>query len=659
MPLRLSLPEPLKQLRYLPLLAAGALIFLGLVLLGSLSGLRWHSRTFGWWVPLNPTILGPTGDWTAWVASLLLTISPSVVPRVGRKTRWDTALIAVAFVFPLLSLMTMSWSQSLSGELLLGFGFLAAYALTSRSQTLLGVERAAAVRMVCSEVFAFLAIAAAGGAASVLLWQKGVFYALTSGSDGGPLFTCLTVDMEVFYLIRPLLLELLVVLALVAFVALFRERFQWIARLVTSRLMRDKPVAADCVSSRLMSQSGRRATIRTGFPCVILAGSLALGIAITIYPYAVAHVGMLLGSDMWWYQANLLVMMAASNPLLALAPDRGLFVLTLFVMMNFTHLDIQWVLILAPALCSALLALSAFVLVKEGTGRPWLASFAALLSVVSAQTSLGMGAGILANWFSLSLANFMFALMLRWIRLRSKLAAAAVFMFSMILLGSYPYVWIITLAMLTIVLVATLLSFRSQTQEQWKHESTCLAAVLVGSLVLPIVLAWIVVIPLLGYIPAWFDVSYWIGMGWRYLTNSISWQVLPLAPSALEEAFDFAGNRVDLPFLTILSMVGLMDPAWKGPFRRLVAAMVLAPILLAVVTPDLQLTWRGLYLIPMYLTGALGVASIIRRVNGQEPPWRSPSRLAFAGTFASYVFLAHLSYSLRALELLILVASRW
>ena len=138
-------------------------------------------------------------------------------------------------------------------------------------------------------------------------------------------------------------------------------------------------------------------------------------------------------------------------------------------------------------------------------------------------------------------------------------------------------------------------------------------------------------------------------MGWRYLTNSISWQVLPLAPSALEEAFDFAGNRVDLPFLTILSMVGLMDPAWKGSFRRLVAAMVLAPILLAVVTPDLYLTWRGLYLIPMYLTGALGVASIIRRVNGQEPPWRSPSRLAFAGTFASYVFLAHLSYSLRAL----------
>jgi hypothetical protein len=60
------------------------------------------------------------------------------------------------------------------------------------------------------------------------------------------------------------------------------------------------------------------------------------------------------------------------------------------------------------------------------------------------------------------------------------------------------------------------------------------------------------------------------------------------------------------------------------------------------------------------MTGALGAASIIRRVNGHESTLRtSPSRLAFAGAFVSYLFLTHLSYSLRALELLILVASRW
>jgi cyanate permease len=86
--------------------------------------------------------------------------------------------------------------------------------------------------------------------------------------------------------------------------------------------------------------------------------------------------------------------------------------------------------------------------------------------------------------------------------------------------------------------------------------------------------------------------------------------------------------------------------------------MVLLPIVVAAISPNMYDTWRGLYVVPMYLTGALGVASITRVVNGREGSWRSPSRLAFLGTFAGYVFLAHFSYSLRALWLLILVAVR-
>jgi hypothetical protein len=361
---------------------------------------------------------------------------------------------------------------------------------------------------------------------------------------------------------------------------------------------------------------------------------------------------------MWFYNERLRAMMAAPNPLLALEGDRGLFMLTLFVIMNLTGLDIQSVLILAPALCSALLALSAFALVKEGTGRPWLAAFAALLSVVSAQTSLGMGAGILANWFSLSLMNFVFALLLRSIRLRSKLAGAGSLLVSLILLGSYTYTWVAAIAMLALALIATIFSYRRATRRLWRHELIAFGAALIGVFALPLAFGYVVLIPLLGHVPSWLDPFAWTSLGSNYLAGGQFSGALALAPSALEEAFDFAGNRVDLPFLTILSMVGLMDSAWDRSFRRLVAAMVLVPIFLAVVSPDLYLTWRGLYMIPMYLSGALGVWSVIDRV-GQGTTWRSPSRLAFAGTFAGYVFLAHLSYSLRALWLLILVAFRW
>jgi hypothetical protein len=349
-------------------------------------------------------------------------------------------------------------------------------------------------------------------------------------------------------------------------------------------------------------------------------------------------------------------MMKASNPLSVLEADRAFTILVLYIIIASTHFAPEVILMVAPALFSAILAVSAFVLVKEGTGRPWLAGFAALLSAVSAQTSLGMGAGILANWFSLSVANFMFALMLRWVRVRSKLAGASALLVSLLLLGSYTYAWVAAVAILVVVLVATAFSFRRRTRTLWRRELTGFGVMLFGVFALPLTLGYVLLVPLLGHVPSWFSPVIWVNLGSNYLLSENLFKALRLAPSALEAAFDFAGNRIDLPFLTILSIVGLVGSAWRGSFRRVMAAMVLVPIVLAIVSPDLYLTWRGLYMVPMYLTGALGVENIMRRVNGQESFWRSPSRLAFAITFTAYIFLSHLSYSLRALELLVLAA---
>jgi hypothetical protein len=598
------------------------------------------------------------GDWVVWGACFLVTIAPSILRVTRKSSRPDMVEVLTSFVFPSLSLMAVSLSYYVGGTLLVGSGFLAAYTLVSRSERLLNMKRVFVIRLLLTEVFAFMALAAVGGVISILLWQDGVFAGLLLGYDSQDLWlSMLKLDMELFYLARPILLTLLAGLGAAAIVALFREPFQLLAQWMTGRIRKKRSPDIVPVSPSITRERGKRSISLRGLPpYLLLVASVALGFAITIYPYAAGKAGGPLGSDMWFYQDRLIFMNAAPNPLLVLENDRGLSMLLLFVIMKLAHLDVESILKLAPALFSALLAVSAFVFMKEGTGQSWLAGSAALLSVVSAQTSLGMGAGILANWFSLSLANFMFALVLRWVRLRSWLAVAGGVVFSMFLLGSYAYMWVAAVAMLMIALVATLLSFRSQTRQEWKHESASLGAVLVGCLVLPVIVAWIFLVPLLGGVPAWFDAGAFLSQGWGQLVSRVSSQPLPSAASALEEAFDFAGNRVDLPFLTILSIVGLLDPAWKGSFRRLVAAMVLLPIVVAAISPSLYDTWRGLYVVPMYFSGALGVASITRLVNGREASWRSPSRLAFAGTFFAYVFLSHLSYSLRAVELLILAA---
>jgi hypothetical protein len=291
------------------------------------------------------------------------------------------------------------------------------------------------------------------------------------------------------------------------------------------------------------------------------------------------------------------------------------------------------------------------------------AAFAALLSVFSAQTALGMSAGIITNWFALSIANFMFALIVRAVRLRSKLAAVGALLISLLLLGSYSFLWVVAMAELALVLAASLLTFRKADDHESKYEVAAVGGVLFGSILIPSALL-VALVPLLGFHAKGIDPNLWLSQAWVIVAH-MQPQLFGTIWGALEEALNFAGNRIDLPILTFLSIIGLVDSSsQRRSFNRILAATTVLPIVLSVVisvssaspyTP-MWLTWRGLYIIPLYLTGALGAENIIRRVNGSVSSWNSLGRLAFAGSFAAYLFLSHVSYSLRALELLILVA---
>jgi len=308
---------------------------------------------------------------------------------------------------------------------------------------------------------------------------------------------------------------------------------------------------------------------------------------------------------------------------------------------------------LMPAVSSALLAATTFALVREGTGRSWVAALAALLSVVSAQTSLGMGAGIIANWFALSVANLAYALIIRSVRRHSPLAFVGSLVVLLILLASYAYLWVVVLAVQVLVLLATIIQFRASDRREWKYEVGILSGVLVGTVLIPIAFLMLAASSLIGFKPAGLEPTLWFAQGWNLLAAALKPSVLSVSLVALERAFVFAGNRVDLPFLTLLSIVGLLDMPYRArSFREMTAAAILVPAVLTLITPYMYSTWRGLYVIPMYLTGALGAESVVRRVNGNESTWSSRSRLALALTFCAYVFLSHLGYSLRALALL-------
>jgi hypothetical protein len=547
--------------------------------------------------------------------------------------------------------------------LLVSSGFLAGYTLISRSPSLVDLNRDLALRVVCAEVFALLSLMAAGGVVSVLLWRENFFLALVSSSSLAPTdvwLSMLAVDLETFYLVRPLLTAMFFVLAAVALIVLLRQPLHGIVRSLSGKAPDDGLGSAQ--NSNLASDYGEKTAAGRWLPYLVLALSLALGVAIGVYPYTVAGVNGVLGVDSPFYIQNLRSINSVKDVIPFLESTRTIFFVLLFMVEKLTGLSAGGVVSLMPALLSPLLAVSAFVLVKEGTGRSSVAALASLLSVVSPQTALGMSAGIINNWFALSIANFMFALTVRSIRLRSKIAAVGALVFSFILLASYAFLWVVVIVEVILALTASILTFSSADRHEWKREVVVFGAILSGGLLVPVALL-LLTAPLLGVSAQGIDPSLWFAQAWGYLAQ-VQPRLFSSVWGAFDEALDFAGNRIDLPLLTLLSMVGLLDNRFqRRSFTRVVAAMVLVPIVLTIIisvssaspyTP-MWLTWRGLHIIPLYLTGALGVESIIRRVNGSLSSWSSPSCLAFAATFVAYVFLSHLSYSLRALELLIIV----
>ena len=633
-----------RQLRYVPLLAAGVSVFLGLAILGDLLGILRHVEApwmFGGWIKLSPSFQEWMAQWVVWGACLLISISPNIVALARRKAGPERIVMLTFLFLPSLSLLTVYVSPHVGSTLLVGSGFLVAYTVTSRSRILLDIDPSSARRLVCVVVFALLALAAAGGVICVLLWQAGAFFALTSGISQiatDMLLRILAADLKTFYLAQPLLTVMFLTIALAAIVALFREPVRRLAGPFVKLLKQGRPTGGDVRAPK------RESDAHSSLAYLTLVGALGLGIAVTIYPLVQLHWPG--GADFPWYIENLRAIGGLLDVVPFLHGDRGLFLLLLSLAGTMIGASAQDVVRFAPAGLSVLLALSTFFLVREGTGRVWVSSFAAMLSVVSAQTTVGMYGGIIANWFALSIANFTFAMIIRSIRLRSPLMAVGSIALSLVLLAGYAYLWVVAVVELLLALVGSIAAFGAVDGGEWKRDVGILFGVIFGIVLIPLTFASFAATPLLGFRPEGLDPSTWFGLGWRY-AQAVRGETIVSVVSTLE--FSLAQIRMQLPFVALLSIFGLLDHAPQiRCFTRIIAAMVLVSFALELVTnAPSYFPLRGLYLIPLYILAALGAESVIRRVNGQESPWKIASCLAFAGTFTAYLFLSQLGYTLR------------
>lgn len=499
----------------------------------------------------------------------------------------------------------------------------------------------AAATLICLAGVSLTEIVGLAGRDARTLWLLGQAPIVSDEALSNPWARAIALDLELFYVLRPALAPLLALLGLAAIVAVLWEPVSYVLKPFRSLFAKSR-------RGRLSGQwSGDEKLTHNRFALVVAAlvmiGSILVAAYVTLYPYIFGYVEGMLGSDTWEY---LRVLRVPQEPLaLIRSSDRPLFLLLLFGLKYMTGASPLTVMIYTPLVISALLSLTTFALVKQATKDALFASVAALFSVVSSQTSIGLGAAIFANWFALALMSLFFAILLKAQMDRSRAAMIMAPVASFLVLLAHPYVWGASMVMVAIQVVGILLSYPWKLSEL-KHDAAPLVFVMLVNIVFLFLGS--------SYVPV-----VWASLSSALLRGQSALAAIDLsnAVTLLEWTIDYAKNRLDATMMVILSIVDVLDMSLlPRQFRRVVGSMMIVPILLTLLAPDFHWTWRGLYLLPTYLGGALGARSIVLRANSSPAGAgrrESVLRLALSGSFFGYVFLSCLAWTFRATILLI------
>jgi len=606
----------------------------------SIVGVTWHSNNQ--YLRLDAYVFSSFADLVIWVIAFALSTFPFYASvKRDRSTLHDPLLTFSNLILPPVSIMMGLWSCETAVAGLAVSGFVVAYGLVRRSPCLLRIASRDAFRIVASVTLTCLAGVSAISIFGMAVGGEETLRVLSTAATlsketlSNPWLRAMTLDLEFFFLLRPALPSLIVILVFVAVLAVLSGT-------------RIDPVTllAKSLKRRNVDQQREKGSPSHNRPVSIVAallviGSVLVGALVTLYPYVFRHVDGMLGSDTWYY---LQALRSLQDPfVLATSSDRPVFLLFLLGVKYLTGASPLSVVIYTPLMLSTLLSLSTLALVRQGTRDGLLASVAALFSVVSSQTAIGLGAAILANWFALALVNVFFALLLKAQMDQSRLGIVASCLVSLLVLLAHPFTWAASMAMIAIQLLAIMLSGPSKLREIKRDMIPIAPVILLNAVFLFLVFS------LAG------GARYPLTVAFQQMQSPLRIADLSSLVTFLGTTIDYARNRLDMTFMIILSIIGILDTSLVSKrFRRVLASMMIVPIFFTLLAPDINWTWRGLYLLPTYLTATLGISSIALRVNSHPSVSRRESvlRLGFSGSMLAYVLLASFAWALRATLLL-------
>jgi hypothetical protein len=367
-------------------------------------------------------------------------------------------------------------------------------------------------------------------------------------------------------------------------------------------------------------------------PWIVLWAAISLGAIATYFPYfSTQYPPKLVGVDSPWYLRNLegIAGIGSFGDLLAKEP-RALCLLLLYCLKSISGAPSISIVQAAPILLTALSALSAYWLAKVGSGDSRAASLAALLSIFSVQLTVGMYAGIYANWLAFSITMLYLGSVLRASRSKRWLIPSAAL--ACLAFAAHSWTGALTAAILAFYLLFNLPGSIGGDRES---RSALLAS---GAL-----LAFDAVLAL-----ALFGATRALPYAANFLAFLSPSNARALISNLWETMGAYVAGFLFDPAAFPMGALGIFGVRAKA-FRRLLSAW-LAPCsaLMALTGPFYQ--WRAIYVMPIPLLASFGFLFALERFErslGEALPGRW-----IAGTeavAAAFFILLNVGYALRCM----------
>ena len=363
------------------------------------------------------------------------------------------------------------------------------------------------------------------------------------------------------------------------------------------------------------STSSRRERIGTEMisSFALLGIAIVVGVFVTISPYLTR--GGFLGIDTPYYYGRLASMKTFGDVAYIFGLDsHPLYLVLLYFIRMTTGWDNIQVIIAGPGLLAALFALANYLLAKEVTASHLASGIAALFAASWLHTTVGLFAGIYANWLAMTFVVFFLFCFVTTLRDGGKLSVIGTIAFAYMTALSHIWTWAVLIASLWMGSLLLVLDHLRKSKTQRDHKPFKLLAILVVVTSPPLVLS--LVLP--GFNSFLFspgDTVYGIIAAMRLDRINQAWFLISFTLTK------YVGGLLTYPLAIILAFAGAIFVVKSSPgISRLLIGWLVVTSISALVL-DSWYQWRALYVIPFEIFAAsamMGILDTLDRIGKKD-----------------------------------------